>query len=636
MSFQQALSGLNASSSALDAIGNNIANASTVGFKQASAQFTDAYAAALGGGSGAGQVGMGTNLATVAQQFSQGSITADNNPLDIAINGGGFFQLIGPSGKTYTRDGQFQLDQNGYIVNSSGLQLTDINSSAIKATNGQLPSVVTSKLGVGVNLDARQSVPVTATFSPNDPTSFNQSTSATVYDSLGVPHTVGMYFVKTATTNTWNVYTNVDGGTAYGKNLFGPTGLAFNSSGILTTSASVSNNGLADLFGTSPATTTKDAAIGSTAPNPSSIGATNDQFGISLDGGTTVTQINVGSPIADVNTLVSTINSKFAAATPPVAATASLDAAGNLMVSSTASPTQTVTLSPGATNNGLAAMFGTPTQGSVVAVSGTAQTYPLVVTAGTNDQFTLSVNGSSPVTVTIPPASYATAAALATQLQTSINALSPSPDVTVKGVDTGTTGALTVTSSVLTGTNPTLALTSAYNSLGSSPTVQLNLPLSSSASATGPLSVTLSLAGSTQFGSSFGVNSLTQDGSAAGQFTGVKVLSDGKVQATYDNGLTKDLGTIAVCTFQDPNALIPVGDSQWQENKSTIGGSGQAQINSPGASGSGILQPSATEGSNVDLTAQLVDMITQQRNYQANAQTIKTMDSIMQTLINLR
>ncbi|OIQ93338.1 flagellar hook protein FlgE [mine drainage metagenome] len=108
------------------------------------------------------------------------------------------------------------------------------------------------------------------------------------------------------------------------------------------------------------------------------------------------------------------------------------------------------------------------------------------------------------------------------------------------------------------------------------------------------------------------------------------------MQATYDNGLTKDLGTIAVCTFQDPNALIPVGDSQWQENKSTIGGSGQAQINSPGASGSGILQPSATEGSNVDLTAQLVDMITQQRNYQANAQTIKTMDSIMQTLINLR
>ena len=92
MSFQQGLSGLNTSSKALDVIGNNVANANTVGFKSAETHFADIYANSLSGG-GASQVGIGSSVSGIQQQFSQGNVTTTNNPLDISINGGGFFRM---------------------------------------------------------------------------------------------------------------------------------------------------------------------------------------------------------------------------------------------------------------------------------------------------------------------------------------------------------------------------------------------------------------------------------------------------------------------------------------------------------------------------------------------------------------
>ena len=120
MAFQQGLSGLNAASKGLDVIGNNVANASTVGFKTGSAHFGDVYATSLsatGGGGGGSQVGIGTSVLAIQQQFTQGNTTSTNNPLDIAINGGGFFKLISDNGVSYTRNGQFHTDKAGYIVN---------------------------------------------------------------------------------------------------------------------------------------------------------------------------------------------------------------------------------------------------------------------------------------------------------------------------------------------------------------------------------------------------------------------------------------------------------------------------------------------------------------------------------------
>ena len=123
MAFQQALSGLNGASKAIDATSHNIANSSTVGFKSSVAHFGDVYAASLAG-AGASQIGIGVNLSAIQQQFTQGNITSTNNPLDISINGSGFFRMDQNGATTFTRNGQFHLDKNGVIINDQGMALT--------------------------------------------------------------------------------------------------------------------------------------------------------------------------------------------------------------------------------------------------------------------------------------------------------------------------------------------------------------------------------------------------------------------------------------------------------------------------------------------------------------------------------
>ncbi|MBI3431895.1 MAG: flagellar hook protein FlgE [Hydrogenophilales bacterium] len=239
MSFQQGLSGLNAASQNLDVIGNNVSNASTVGFKQSQAQFADVYANSLTGAGGS-QVGIGVKVSQVSQQFTQGNITSTNNPLDIAINGGGFFRMDSNGTIAYQRNGQFQLDKNGFIVNSNGDKLTGYtaNSSGVLSTGApaalsintsDLAPQVTSKVNAVLNLDSTSAVPATTPFNMNDPTTFNSSTAVSVYDSLGNSHTLQTYYVKTGA-GAWNVYASTDGGAASAAGT-----LNFNSSGALTT-----------------------------------------------------------------------------------------------------------------------------------------------------------------------------------------------------------------------------------------------------------------------------------------------------------------------------------------------------------------------------------------------------------------
>src|SRR5882757_8558761 len=128
MSFEQGLSGLNVAAKNLDAIGNNVANASTVGYKSERAEFADVFASSLAGGGA--QVGIGAKVAAVRQQFTQGNITTTSNPLDVAINGGGFFRLSTNGTVSYSRNGQFSLDQNGFMVASNGARLTGYPADA--------------------------------------------------------------------------------------------------------------------------------------------------------------------------------------------------------------------------------------------------------------------------------------------------------------------------------------------------------------------------------------------------------------------------------------------------------------------------------------------------------------------------
>ncbi len=220
MSFQQGLSGLNAASRNLEVIGNNVANAGTVGFKSSRAQFADVYANSLGAG-GSSPVGIGTNLAKVAQQFTQGSLTSTSNPLDVAISGEGFFRVSQNGTVAYTRNGQFEMDKDGYIVTMSGARLTGYPADAtgniavgapqeMRVSRGDLPPRITADASVVMNLDSRKANLPAAGFQATDPTTYHGSTSMSVYDSLGNEHAVALYFVKTAS-NAWSVFAQADG-----------------------------------------------------------------------------------------------------------------------------------------------------------------------------------------------------------------------------------------------------------------------------------------------------------------------------------------------------------------------------------------------------------------------------------------
>jgi flagellar hook protein FlgE len=230
MSFQQGLSGLNAASKNLDVIGHNIANANTTGFKASRAEFAEMVASAIGS-SGGTNAGIGVETANVAQQFTQGNLTITGNSLDVAINGNGFFTVTQPDGTlAYTRAGNFKLDKEGNMVTNdndkvmgypvdpvTGLRTGTDPIPLVFPTAQPIPAKQTTKITADFNL------PATAPDAAGNPTATppvpatpraTYGTSINVYDSQGVAKPVNLYFQKTATANTWDVYDKLDDPTA--------------------------------------------------------------------------------------------------------------------------------------------------------------------------------------------------------------------------------------------------------------------------------------------------------------------------------------------------------------------------------------------------------------------------------------
>ncbi len=223
MSFNTALSGLNAAQSDLNVTANNISNVGTVGFKESRTEFADIFSnSSLGSSSTA--IGSGVLLANVAQQFNQGNLEFTSNTLDLAISGEGFFILNPSESNTdaaFTRNGEMGVDSSGFVVNNAGarLQVFPVNDDGtVTATSLsstlplQLPQTagvptVTSLVDIGVNLPANGSILDPLNFDPNQASTFNASTSLTVFDSLGESHVVTAYFVKVAD-NQWGTYYN--------------------------------------------------------------------------------------------------------------------------------------------------------------------------------------------------------------------------------------------------------------------------------------------------------------------------------------------------------------------------------------------------------------------------------------------
>lgn len=242
MSFSQGISGLSVSAANLDVIGNNIANSGTVGFKSAAATFQDVYAGS--------RVGLGASVSGVVQNFTQGVTQTSSRPLDVAIlNGDGFFRMASASGEVmYSRNGQFTKDKDGYIVNASGLRLTGYGVNAGGGINGGTPAAIqiptaamtpnaTTGVDAEFNLDSRSTAPTKTPFSATDSDTFNYSNAiGPVYDSLGNPHDLAVYFVKTGA-GTWDTYGTVDGTPLNGGAKLAGGSLTFDTNGNLTAPA---------------------------------------------------------------------------------------------------------------------------------------------------------------------------------------------------------------------------------------------------------------------------------------------------------------------------------------------------------------------------------------------------------------
>jgi flagellar hook protein FlgE len=287
MGYQQGLSGLQGASSDLDVIGNNIANANTVGFKAATAQFSDLYANSVSGAVANG-IGIGTQLATVAQVFQQGGFTTSQNPLSMAISGNGFFEVNSNGVTTYTRDGEFSPNANGNITNSAGGQLMGygvnadgtINTSAIvplTAPQGNIPPKATASITGQFNLSTTDTAQTNSPFNFSDSSTYTLKQPVQAYDSLGNAQTVNLYFVKSTTTGSWEVYAGADGTT--------PTDLGtakFDSSGNLIGTVGTDGNPTAttDKFSFSLTNTT-----GAVTPQAITIDLTGStQFGATKSG----------------------------------------------------------------------------------------------------------------------------------------------------------------------------------------------------------------------------------------------------------------------------------------------------------------------------------------------------------------
>lgn len=249
MSLNTELMGINAAQTSIDTIGNNIANMNTEGFKGSTMEFADLIGTSLEGTSGNTLTpGQGVVASNLSQLFTEGTISQTGNPLDLAINGQGFFQMQTDQGIEYTRAGSFQVDTNGFLVDPSGNKLMGYNTAGSGAALGAvgnlqisrstLPATATSSLGLNVSLPTTDSAISSGTaFNPSSASTYDESTATTVYDSVGTGYTLTSYFTRVSGSGTpdkwqvdWQLTTSTGTAIASGT---GPK-LTFSNAGALT------------------------------------------------------------------------------------------------------------------------------------------------------------------------------------------------------------------------------------------------------------------------------------------------------------------------------------------------------------------------------------------------------------------
>ncbi|HET8802656.1 MAG TPA: flagellar hook protein FlgE [Marinobacter sp.] len=629
MAFNTGLSGLRAASVDLDVTGNNIANASTVGFKGSSVQFGDLYASGFLS-AGTNPVGDGVRVQDVKQSFGQGNISFTDNGLDMAISGDGFFILNNGGEIRYSRAGQFGIDKDGYVVNNQNMRVQgytadeDGNLSGIRGDlqieTGNLAPRRTTSLQTDLNLDSRQSV-LENRVRDIGPLAFSdiQGEQFDVTYSDGSPdYTVDLTAATTARQAAATI-NDADGLSA-----------------SATTTAVF--NGLDDTF----------------IQN-----ASNFSFSLNVNGAPLALDTN------NINSLQDLVDSVNNSSETAISASIVDDGAGNDVLRVVHNQGETLDYSFADGNGG----------GNSATVEGevnvTAAREVATINALTADADFQAAFNASPIRITnqfnpLDQRTYnhATSTTVFDSLGnshelTQFYVKEPSPgngvgvsewsiylqidgelvagtdtspytarfdqDGTLQSIDGDPNGEILVSDWIPKGEDGQPNGADGPPAPGETVVTPIPEPPTTSA-------FVIDLGDTTQFGAAFGVNDQQQNGYTTGRLSGLDVSDQGVLFARYTNGQSQALGQVSLAAFNNTNGLSPVGDTTWVETFD----SGQPIIGAPDTGTLGSIKASSLEESNVDLSAELVNLIIAQRNYQANAKTIETSDAVTQTIINLR
>ncbi len=553
--FGISVSGIKNSQKHIDVTSNNIANTNSYGFKKSRAEFADVYANSVFTNSKTNS-GMGVQNTVVSQQFAQGALSGDTgNPLDMAILGNGFFVLEGPgsNAQTFTRNGAFQINKEGFVVTAMGdyLQGWDVNPDGTTTSldlsnthNIQLPAdtgapQMSTNISIGVNLPADKD-----NLKPNLPAEDPWKGGA---------------FAKDITDNPqFGVPRGEDGAVVAAKDAkFTQYFTDFDPKNASTYTASTSQT-IHDSLGRAHTLTYYMLKMG-----PEAKDSNNSVW--------TVIPFVDGHPV-DIATQGDGADKQFPSViSVPESSKSSVAGANYFGFKCTFSPNgEMKNTVPGKLE------LCNPNDANVATMGNSLREH-LFGPPGVANQ-----NGQLGNTVTD----------LTFEDRTGNNA----KDSVYNGLDGSLHTAL---------------------GKGIDPVQKLNIQFAAS-----------------QYGSSnFSVSQApTNDGYATGILIGMSVDENGIIQCEYSNGQVKNIAKVAMADFANQQGLTKIGDTQWKQSNA----SGEAIAKEANSGSAGSIKGSNLELSNVDLTNELVELITAQRNYQANAQSLQTQNTVMDSILNIR
>jgi flagellar hook protein FlgE len=685
-----ALSGLQNVSLAIDTVSNNIANANTIGYKAGeyvfATQFLSSSNTADRPATGTGGQSLG-----VRRPMTQGAITNSVNPLDLAISGKGMFRLlqgsgsaatVDPSSVYYSRNGQFGVDKNGYIVNENGMfltgyqpsmdgnQITDDlikNNGLLRMPANNLPGNATTTSTMSAMLNSTSTAftkTANVSFDPTQAT-YNNKTTQTVFDSTGNSHTLEVYY-RRITDSTLSITSGATGYTyspsnSSSPNTLGTTSVLLNKETVLRVNTAPVASSLTSVASTGNSLTLTAA--------PSNAGAAVTALtGLKVF----VNGIDSGVNVGTYNTSASTTLPLTGNITIPSGAAVTLYdpdvTLGCTAISGTASNILTLGADHASVKAGDKLYFGSPLVDSGVTVlsKSSSSSAPFTVTlssaittAATTAVFkhALSMTLITPDGAEIPVTGATNKKMSGEILTTTTSQVEVYASIDGKFYDyqdastfsnraanpetqgAAGTGYKTVAKlSFMGGQNID---TIVKDSLSGDPMfktiTKLTSRVTNQAGGSSDLIIDLNLSGTELHAGSFQITKSTQNGEAVARLTNITVDNAGRIVGVYGTGKQQFIGQVAMVSFDNEEGLIPVSKNAFTASSMT--GTEQDGIGvTVGRAGTGVLgeiRSQALESSNVDLANELVRLMILQRSYSANSQSLKAVDQTLRDTLQM-